>query len=74
MDAADLRNISELFHGGPRKFLENAIGYKAEFKTDRWTQVTFGKVIAFVTGIEYSNDHVGRIMHRLGLVPTKARP
>ena len=45
------------------------------FRRERWwTQSRFADALSNELGIEYSPDHVGRIMHRLGLVPTKARP
>jgi transposase len=44
---------------------------------DHWTARRFTEAIQQHIDIEFSHDHVGRIMHRLGLVPTKqkeARP
>src|SRR5690348_10566803 len=53
-----LRVISEIYQAGPR-----ALG----FDTDRWTTVRFADAIHTRFGIKYDPDHVGRIMHRLGL-------
>jgi transposase len=37
------------------------------------TQALFCNALSEQLGIEYSPDHVGRIMHRLGLLPTKRK-
>jgi transposase len=34
---------------------------------DHWTAARFAEAIHQQIGIEYSPDHVGRIMHQLGL-------
>lgn len=35
--------------------------------TDHWTNGRFAKAVGQHMGIRYSRDHMGRIMHRLGL-------
>lgn len=40
--------------------------------TTKWTQARFAEAVGRYTGVWYSEDHVGRIMHRLGL--TVLRP
>lgn len=55
---ADLPKITKIFRDGP---------YKAGFPIKRWTQATFALAIREATKIDYHPDHVGRIMHRLGL-------
>jgi transposase len=50
--------IKALYRAGPR-----ASGFEA----DKWTQNRFCAAIETATGIKYDPDHVGRIMHRLGL-------
>jgi len=39
----------------------------AGFETDRWTTARFAEAIFVRFGVRYDPDHVGRIMHRLGL-------
>jgi transposase len=39
----------------------------AGFDSDRWTTARFADAIFARFGIKYDPDHVGRIMHRLGL-------
>jgi len=58
LSAAQLQIVSELYQGGPR-----ACG----FATDNWTTAKFAEAILAKTGVRYDPDHVGRIMHRLGL-------
>jgi transposase len=53
-----MQGVAELYQAGPR-----AIG----FDTDRWTTMRFAEAIFTRFGIRYDPDHVGRIMHRLGL-------
>jgi putative transposase len=50
--------VTELYRNGPRV---------AGFDTDRWTTMRFAHAINGRFGIRYDPDHVGRIMHRLGL-------
>ena len=53
-----LRGVAEVYHGGPRT---------AGFDTDVWTTARFADAIFARFGVRYDPDHVGRIMHRLGL-------
>jgi transposase len=53
-----LAGVTQLYRGGPR-----AAGYDS----DRWTTMRFADAIQVRFGIRYDPDHVGRIMHRLGL-------
>jgi len=39
----------------------------AGFDADRWTTTRFATAIEARFGVHYDPDHVGRIMHRLGL-------
>ena len=56
---ADQTNaVSELYREGPRR---------AGFETDSWTTARFAEAIFLRFGVRYDPDHVGRIMHRLGL-------
>lgn len=50
--------IVELFHKG-------ALTYG--FPKDRWTTARLGTVIEAEFGVRYDPDHVGRLMHKLGL-------
>ena len=57
--------VSRLYEAGPRA---------AGFETDRWTTNRFANAIHQRFGVRYDPDHVGRIMHRLGLrVRTRQR-
>jgi len=64
--SADQREkIRILFYAGPRD------------PTQRWTQRTFTAALQTKLKIEYSQDHVGRLMHQLGLTAIRrheARP
>ncbi len=45
-----------------------ALGARAYgFNNDRWTTGRLAKVIELRFGVHYDPDHVGRLMHRLGL-------
>ena len=50
--------VTEIFALGPR-----ALGYE----TDRWSTARLAHAIHARFGIRYDPDHVGRLMHRLGL-------
>jgi transposase len=54
------RGVTDLFHAGARA---------AGFSDDRWTTARFAAAINMRYGIRYDPDHVGRIMHQLGLRP-----
>jgi transposase len=58
LNAEQLRLVSEVYHSGPRS---------SGFDTDRWTTARFAAAIQTRFGVRYDPDHVGRIMHRLGL-------
>lgn len=57
-----MAEIREMFAAGPRV---------AGFDTDRWTTARLAQAIAVRFNIHYDPDHVGRLMHRLGL---RAKP
>jgi len=58
LTAVQLAEIVEIHAAGPR-----AVG----FATDRWTTTRLAEVIDRRFGVHYDPDHVGRLMHRLGL-------
>ena len=58
LSAEQLRDVTEVYRSGPRA---------AGFETDRWTTARFAATIQARFGVGYDPDHVGRIMHRLGL-------
>ncbi|MGO9258669.1 MAG: helix-turn-helix domain-containing protein [Bryobacteraceae bacterium] len=60
-----LTEATRLYQAGPRA---------AGFDSDRWTTTRFAHAIKQCFGVRYDPDHVGRIMHRLGLrVRTRQR-
>jgi transposase len=58
LNADQLSGVAELYKSGPRA---------SGFETDRWTTARFAQAIFSRFGVHYDPDHVGRIMHRLGL-------
>src|SRR5579883_3297790 len=58
LTSQQLDGVAELFRQGPRE---------AGYDTDRWTTARFADAIYARFAIRYDPDHVGRIMHRLGL-------
>jgi transposase len=58
LSAEQLRGVADIYHAGPRE---------AGFDTGRWTTTRFAEAIQSRFGVRYDPDHVGRIMHRLGL-------
>jgi putative transposase len=58
LSASQMAEVRELFNVGPR-----SLG----FETDRWTTARLAHAIEMRFGIRYDPDHVGRLMHRLGL-------
>jgi transposase len=58
LSAEQLRGVAEVYQAGPRA---------AGMETDRWTTARFAQAIFQRFGVRYDPDHVGRIMHRLGL-------
>jgi len=53
-----LQGVAEIYQAGPRA---------AGFTTDQWTTARFAEAIFTRFAVRYDPDHVGRIMHRLGL-------
>jgi len=58
LNTEQLGGVAEIYRSGPRT---------AGFDTDRWTTARFAEAIQARFGVRYDPDHVGRIMHRLGL-------
>ena len=58
LNTEQLQAVAELYQAGPRA---------AGFDTDLWTTARFAEAIFARFGVRYDPDHVGRIMHRLGL-------
>ena len=58
LNREQLEGVSEIYRSGPRT---------AGFDTDIWTTARFADAIFARFGVRYDPDHVGRIMHRLGL-------
>lgn len=58
LNAEQLAGIADIYRAGPRT---------AGFDSDRWTTIRFAEAIRARYGVQYDPDHVGRIMHRLGL-------
>jgi len=58
LNTEQLRGVAEVYRAGPRT---------AGFDSDRWTTARFADAIFARFGVRYDPDHVGRIMHRLGL-------
>jgi transposase len=66
LTSSQLAEVAEMFHLGAGAF---------GFDTDRWTTARLAKAIEGRFGIRYDPDHVGRLMHRLGLrTKTTAEP
>src|SRR5215208_6302784 len=58
LSADQLHVIADIYLAGPRA---------AGFDSDRWTTMRFAEAIYGRFNVRYDPDHVGRIMHRLGL-------
>jgi transposase len=58
LNTEQLTGVTDVYKAGPR-----AAGFDAE----RWTTTRFAEAIRIRFGVQYDPDHVGRIMHRLGL-------
>jgi putative transposase len=58
LNPEQLKGVAEIYRTGSRA---------AGFDTDRWTTARFAEAIFAGFGVRYDPDHVGRIMHRLGL-------
>jgi transposase len=65
LNSEQLGILSALYREGPR-----AAGLDA----DRWTTMRFADAIFLRFSVRYDPDHVGRILHRLGLRERKSRP
>jgi transposase len=59
MDQTRMNIARKFWETGPRKLLK--------VDTDHWTARLFAHAIKQNLGIKFSHDHVGRIMHQLGL-------
>jgi transposase len=65
LNQEQLRALAELYQAGPQA---------AGFPATAWTTARFAEAIFARFGVRYDPDHVGRIMHRLGLrVRTRVR-
>ena len=58
LNADQVAGVAEVYRLGPRA---------AGFDSDKWTTARFADAILAKFGVRYDPDHVGRIMHRLGL-------
>jgi putative transposase len=58
LTAEQLQGAAEIYEAG---------SLAAGFESGRWTTVRFADAIFQRFGVRYDPDHVGRIMHRLGL-------
>ncbi len=58
LNTEQLATVAEIYRSGPRI---------AGFDNDRWTTARFAEAIQARFSVRYDPDHVGRIMHRLGL-------
>jgi transposase len=58
LNTEQLHGVAEVYRSGPRA---------AGFESDHWTTARFADTIFTRFGVRYDPDHVGRIMHRLGL-------
>src|SRR3984893_174269 len=58
LNSEQLKGVAEIYQAGP---------HAAGFERDRWTTARFADAIHARFGVQYDPDHVGRIMHRLGL-------
>ncbi len=58
LNGEQLAGLAEIHEAGPRA---------AGFDSDRWTTARFAAAILARFGVRYDPDHVGRMMHRVGL-------
>jgi putative transposase len=58
LTADQLQEIGRIYSEGPTKH---------GFATGRWTTARLAAVIETQFGVHYDEDHVGRLMHKLGL-------
>jgi putative transposase len=61
LSTQQLEELVEMFFAGPR-----SVG----FQVDRWTGSRLREAIQVRFGVQYDPDHVGRLMHRLGMART----
>jgi len=64
LNAEQFRQIPLIFAEGARRF---------GFPDDRWTTVRLAVAIESQFGVRYDNDHVGRLMSKLGLREPRRR-
>jgi putative transposase len=62
---------SEQFGRIPEIYAQGALSYG--FPDNRWTTARLASVIETHFGVRYDHDHVGRLMHKLGLRTTDSR-
>ncbi len=65
------RLTSEQFARIPEIYAQGALVYG--FSDNRWTTARLAAVIESHFGVRYDHDHVGRLMHKLGLRTTDSR-
>jgi putative transposase len=65
LTADQLQDIARIFAEGPARH---------GFHTDRWTTARLAAAIETHFGVHYDEDHVGRLMHKLGLRERRPRP
>lgn len=58
LTATQLKAAAEIYRLGARA---------AGFVDDRWTTARFAEVVHAHFGVKYDSDHMGRIIHKLGL-------
>jgi transposase len=63
LSTEQLTALREVYEAGPRA---------SGLDNDRWTTARFAEAIFRRFGVRYDPDHAGRIIHRLGLRPTRA--
>ena len=64
LTADQLQEVARIFHAGPTN---------SGFEATRWTTGRLASAIETQFGVRYDEDHVGRLMHRLGLRSRRAR-
>jgi transposase len=65
LTSTQLSDAAEIFRAGARA---------AGFESDRWTTARFADAIFARFSVRYDPDHVGRIIHRLGLRERNRQP
>ncbi len=64
LTAEQLQELSRIYSAGPRS---------SGFDSIRWTTGRLATTIEAQFGVHYDEDHVGRLMHRLGLRSRRTR-